>query len=120
MLVMADENFPGVTVGALKMRGHDVVWARTDCPGVSDKAVLERAQAEGRVVVTFDKDFGELAFRFGLPAACGVILFRLSAPSSAALTRMVVEILESRKDWHGSFAVVTEDRVRTRSLSGRN
>jgi hypothetical protein len=39
---------------------------------------LERAQREGRVVMTFDKDFGELAFRHGLAASVGVVLFRIT------------------------------------------
>ena len=44
---------------------------------VQDDVILSRAQAEQRVVVTHDKDFGELAFRARLPASCGVVLFRL-------------------------------------------
>jgi predicted nuclease of predicted toxin-antitoxin system len=58
-----------------------VVWIRTDAPGSSDRAILARAQAENRIIITFDKDFGELAFRFGLPATSGIILFRISPAS---------------------------------------
>jgi hypothetical protein len=46
-------------------------------PGSGDRVLLHLAQAEHRVVVTLDTDFGELAFRFGLPADSGVILIRL-------------------------------------------
>lgn len=56
----------------------------------SDTQVLACAQAEGRVLVTFDKDFGELAFHSGLPASSGVALFRISAPSSAHVARVAV------------------------------
>ena len=77
MRILADENFPEAAVEALRHAGHDVRWVRTEAPGISDREVLARAQADTRVVVTFDKDFGELAFRFGLPADCGVILFRV-------------------------------------------
>ena len=45
---------------------------------VADDAILARAQTEERIVVTHDKDFGELAFRSQLPASSGVILLRLS------------------------------------------
>jgi predicted nuclease of predicted toxin-antitoxin system len=70
---LANENFPGdaVAVDALRGGGNDVVWARTDAPGASDREILARAQREGRVPVTFDKDFGELAWRASLPAAAG-------------------------------------------------
>ena len=55
MRVIADENFPGDAINALQERGHDVVWVRTDMPASSDKQILERAQAEDRIVVTFTK-----------------------------------------------------------------
>ena len=66
MRILANENFPGDAVIALRQRGHDVAWVRTDVPSSSDIAILERAQRENRIIVTFDKDFGELAFRSGL------------------------------------------------------
>ena len=69
MRILADENFPGDAVDALQKRGHDVAWAHSDSPGDSDVAILARAQAEHRILLTFDKDFGELAFRSGLPAS---------------------------------------------------
>ena len=75
MRILAHENLPEDTVTALRRAGHDVVWIRTDVPGSSDEEVLRRAQLENRLPVTFDKDFGELAFRAGLPAAAGVVLF---------------------------------------------
>lgn len=90
MRILANENFPGEAVAALRARGHDVAWVRTDAPGSSDVQVLERAQREHRIVVTFDKDFGELAFHSGLPASSGVALFRISAPSSAHVARVAV------------------------------
>jgi predicted nuclease of predicted toxin-antitoxin system len=45
--------------------------------GSNDEEVLEIAMKEERILITFDKDFGELAFKKGLPAACGIILFRV-------------------------------------------
>jgi hypothetical protein len=44
--ILANENFPGEAVDALRYRGHDVVWIRTDAPGSKDRAVLEWAEAE--------------------------------------------------------------------------
>ncbi len=67
--ILADENFPGPVIRALRQRGHDVASVKEIMQGSGDRALLDRAQTEQRLVVTFDKDFGELAFRFGLPAA---------------------------------------------------
>ena len=77
MRFLADENLPGRLVAALRAAGHDVAWVRTEAPGSDDRTVLAMAAAEQRVLVTFDKDFGELAGRAGLPMASGVILLRV-------------------------------------------
>ena len=66
MRLLANENFPLRAVEALRLAGEDVVWVRTESPGISDHDVLARAVSEDRVLITFDKDFGELAVRHGL------------------------------------------------------
>lgn len=117
MRLLADENFPGAAVEGLRRRGHDVAWVRTEMPGLGDEGVLLRAAAEGRILLTFDKDFGELAFKKGLPAPCGIVLFRISPASPSLIARLAIEVLEARADWSGHFAVVEEDRVRMIPLS---
>jgi predicted nuclease of predicted toxin-antitoxin system len=116
MRLLANENFPGDAVEALRAGGHDVAWIRTDAPGIRDADVLARAQRESRIVVTFDKDFGELAFRARLPASSGIILFRISTPSAAHVTRVVTTAIESRTDWAGHFSVVEDNRIRMTPL----
>lgn len=117
MRILANENFPGDAVEALRQKGHDVVWVRTDAPGSDDRTVLQKARQEERILVTFDKDFGELAFRFGLPVTSGVILFRVRAPSSEYVARVTVTAIDSRSDWAGHFSVVEESRIRMVILS---
>ncbi len=68
------------------------------------------------MLLTFDKDFGDLAFHANLPAECGVLLFRISVPSPAVAARRAVEVLGQRTDWVGNFAVVGDDRIRLRPL----
>jgi predicted nuclease of predicted toxin-antitoxin system len=116
MRILANENVPGPVVAALRQHGHDVVAIKESTPGVSDRVVLERARAEGRLVVTFDKDFGELAVRFGLAPSTGVILLRLSGTAPDADNARAVAAITSREDWVGHFAVVTDDRIRLRPL----
>jgi predicted nuclease of predicted toxin-antitoxin system len=114
--LLANENFPAEAVDALREKGHDVIWVRTDAPGSDDESILTRAQRESRILITFDKDFGELAFRSRLPAASGIILFRISAPSSAHVACVAVEAVSSRVDWEGHFSVVEDDRIRMTPL----
>ncbi len=101
---------------ALQKSGHDVVWIRTASPGISDMEVLSRAQKEKRIVITFDKDFGELAFKQKHPAVSGVILFRISAPTASHVARVAVAALKSRSDWSGHFAVIENHRIRMTAL----
>ena len=70
MVILADENVPGAAVARLRDAGHDVSWVSEDAPGTADPDVLERASKEDRLLVTFDKDFGDLAYRAGLRARC--------------------------------------------------
>ena len=117
MKIYANENFPGDAVAVLRAHGHDVRWARTDSPGAADNWILEQAVAEQRLVVTFDKDFGELAFRRHLPATCGIVLFRIAMCAPEEVVRVIVTVLESRDDWPGHFSVVETDRLRMRPLA---
>ncbi|HLF71799.1 MAG TPA: DUF5615 family PIN-like protein [Dehalococcoidia bacterium] len=110
--LLADENIPKEAVDALRSAGHDVVWLTTESPGSRDRAVLERAQAEQRILLTFDKDFGELAFRAGLPSHCGIVLLRIEASGPAEASMTIVAALGSREDWAGHFSVVEPGRIR--------
>ncbi len=112
MRILADENCPGDLVHTLEERGHDVVWIRTDSPGVKDPHILNRAQAEEHIVLTFDKDFGESAFRQQLPAQSGIILCRLHGLPPARLISIVLAALDTQPSWIGSFTVITEQRIR--------
>ena len=116
MRISANENVSGTVIRELRDKGHDIFSAKESMAGSSDEAILARAQAEDRVVVTHDKDFGELAYRFGLPSSCGVVLIRLSGKNSETDNKHVVHVLESRDDWAGHFTVVEYGRLRMRPL----
>lgn len=116
MRFLADEYIPGSVIAELRNRGHDVLSAKESLRGEDDAAVLSHAQADSRVVITRDKDFGELAFHFGLPSACGVILFRLPTADRDVSVQRIVDVVESRRNWEGMFAVANERRIRVRPL----
>jgi len=116
MRLLANENFPLDAVTALRESGHDVAWIREDARGSKDEQVLARAQQEDRVLVTFDKDFGELAFRSRLPSTSGIILFRITATSSGHIANIANQALASRTDWAGHFSVVEDQQIRMTPL----
>ncbi len=116
MRFLADENFPRTAVEALRRAGRDLSWVTESAAGSSDEAVLARALVDERVLLTFDKDFGELVLRGGAAASCGVVLVRLPLTSPDLLARRVVASLATRPDWSGAFSVIELDRVRVRRL----
>ena len=116
MKLLVNENISGTVIRLLRERGHDVLSVKESMRSAGDEEILARAQAERRLVITHDKDFGELAFRWGLTAESGVVLFRLSGHNSDEDNQRVVEVLASHQGWTGHFAVVTDDRVRIRPL----
>lgn len=97
MKLLANENIPAALTRSLRAAGHDVNWVSEISPGITDTQVIELAIQQDRILVTFDKDFGELAFRRSLPATCGIILLRLPMDDLNRLIRMVVE--ETRFDF---------------------
>jgi hypothetical protein len=116
MRFLANENIPGVAVAALASAGHEVAWVRTTAPGIPDANVLAWAARECRILLTFDKDFGELARNATLPAESGVILFRLPMPRAGEAGAYIAALIASRNDWAGHFSVVEPGRVRMRHL----
>lgn len=118
MRILANENFPLSAVQAMRAAGHDVLWIRESMPGTSDPVILRLALEQARILVTFDKDFGELAFRARLPASCGVVLFRIRKQHPELLAGQIASFINSRNDWPGHFSVIEEDRVRMTALPG--
>ncbi len=119
MRFLADENFIGDAVRALRTRGHDVDWILEQKPGSIDDEVLALAQQDKRILLTFDKDFGELAFKLRLPATSGILLFRLRNLSPSEMTSLIVAAVESQPHWEKTFAVISRDRIRMIPLPAR-
>jgi hypothetical protein len=117
MRFLANENVPGAAVEALGAAGHDVIWMRTAAPGTDDSEVLAWAVREERILLTFDRDFGELARASALPTTCGIVLFRIPMPKPGDAGRRIADLVTSRDDWAGHFSVIEPGRVRMRPLA---
>jgi predicted nuclease of predicted toxin-antitoxin system len=117
MRFLADENFPAAAVEALRSMGHDVVWVRTEAPGSRDTDILAWTAREERILLTFDKDFGELARSAPLAAGCGIVLLRVPMPRPDDVGSRIARLVTARDDWPGHFSVVEHGRVRMRPLA---
>jgi predicted nuclease of predicted toxin-antitoxin system len=117
MRFLADENFPLPSVELLSGSGHDVAAVAREAPGASDEEVLGRAAQEGRILLTFDRDFGSLIYQRGAPVPEGLVYFRF-VPSSLEEPALFILALIDRPEPSilGTFTVAERDRVRQRPL----
>ena len=117
--LLADENYPGPSVAYLRGRGYDVLWVLETRPGIPDAEVLAWGRAEGRVVVTFDRDLAERLVRYGDPPPPGLVLLRFT-PEHPTHAGEVVAGLLARADLSvaGRLTVVDARKVRQRPLLG--
>src|SRR4029077_14814544 len=93
--------------------GSILEWIREIMPGADADDVLARSIAEQRVLVTFDKDFGDMAFRQGKLATYGVILMRPRLRAPDYVSRFIIGVLSQPIRWEGHFCVAREGRLRT-------
>ena len=117
MRLLLDSSIWPRTVDHLRAGGHDVVWAGDWPRDPGDEAILATAHRERRILVTLDKDFGELAVRHGRPHA-GIV--RLVAIPVADQAWLVERVLTRRATGLANGAIVTADpeRIRVRPSGG--
>ena len=101
-----------MVVSWLREFNHDVVSIYEEARGSEDNEILQRAFADNRVLITGDKDFGEMIFREGKPHK-GVILLRLGDMRAANNIRVIGQLLDQYGDQiSNNFTVVTENAIR--------
>lgn len=114
--LLADENVPRAVLDRLRADGWSVAAIAELAQGDSDAQVMARADYDSRVLITQDRDFGELAIARGLPVR-GVVLLELERLSlSSQAERASVVLSERRNALIGFFTVVEPARVRRRPL----
>ena len=116
MNFLADENCAGPVIRALRNAGHDVIAIAEVAAGATDQQVLDRALNENRVLITEDRDFGNLVYAQSRPSA-GVILLRFPANTRQAKPATLVEAVAAvGSRLQNSFTVVEPGRVRISSV----
>ncbi|MEW6555547.1 MAG: DUF5615 family PIN-like protein [Actinomycetota bacterium] len=114
---LANENIPLSTTKLLAEGGHDVICVADEIPGASDRQVIEQAITTNRIVLTFDRDYGELIFRHKARDVPGVVYFRFTPISPDEAGTMLLEILKEKIiTLSGKFTVIERDSIRQRSL----
>lgn len=114
MNLFADESVDRPVVERLREDGHDIVYVAELAPSITDDEVLREANSRSAVLMTADKDFGELVFRQGVIHS-GVVLLRLAGLANTTKGEIVAEVCRSREsELTGSFTVISPGQARIR------
>jgi len=115
MRLLADENIEAEIILALRHDGFDVTSVREISPGIDDESVLKLANEVEAVLITNDKDFGELVYRDRLWAR-GIILLRFETLVMPIRIERIKEVLKDRiGDLENSFTTISDGAVRIRT-----
>lgn len=114
MKVVADESVDKQIVDRLRSDGHEIVFISELEPGINDDLVLQRSRDLGALLLTADKDFGELVFRQHLLHS-GVMLIRLAGLKPEAKAELVAAVFKDLGDGLShQFAVLSRRALRLR------
>lgn len=103
---LADENFPHPSYRVLLAAGVDIIHTSFEAPSIDDVSVIQLARSESRVLLTLDRDHGELIYRKQIPAPPGLIYFRLRDYRPDDLGTIVLELLSKGVEFETYFTVV--------------
>lgn len=118
MKFLADMNVSMSTVLRLRGEGHDAVHLREQgLSRLADALILEKARHEGRVILTFDLDFGDL-MATGCHELPSVIIFRLRDETPVSVTLKLIDVIRVKREdlERGAILIVEHARYRTRRL----
>jgi len=114
--LVADENIDTEIIAELRGRGYEILSISENFSGIPDEEVLEIANKYNAILITGDKDFGELVFRRG-QANKGVILIRIFGVPQEEKARIVLEVFELHKtDFMENFTVIGKNKIRIKRM----
>ncbi|MBI4725690.1 DUF5615 family PIN-like protein [candidate division TA06 bacterium] len=113
MKFLADENVDKSVAERLRDDGHTVLYVLEMVPSISDDEVIRRANQEFALLLTADKDFGELVFR-QRRSVYGVVLIRLAGLSPQRKAAAAMAIQKHADELARNFTVITPRTVRIR------
>lgn len=115
MNLLADESVDRQIVDRLRLDGHDVFYIAESEPSIHDEQVFNRANTRQALLITADKDFGEIVFRERRLVSDGVVLIRLTGLSSDTKAKLVSEAFQKRgPEFPHRFCVISPGNIRFR------
>ncbi len=114
---LADENIARQTIAYLRSRGEDVVSVSDVSPSITDQSVIALARLDDRILLSFDRDHGELIFRHSAAPPRSVVYLRLEPPDPEFLNMIINALIElGQSGLDGQFVTVNKAGIRQRPL----
>ncbi|WP_243392335.1 MULTISPECIES: DUF5615 family PIN-like protein [unclassified Mesotoga] len=114
--LLADENIDQRLVSSLRLAGISVYSVAESATGITDEEVMGLSKDLGALILTDDKDFGEIVFR--KQRSCpGIVLLRLTGVDYSCKADQVIQVIKKYgSEMIGKFVVITAERVRIRKF----
>jgi predicted nuclease of predicted toxin-antitoxin system len=117
LIFVADENIDTDIIDILRKNGVNIISIAEDFPSIPDMDVLKISNNHEAILITADKDFGELIFRRG-EISEGVILLRIFGISQKQKARMILDVFKNHlTEFSGSFTVINKNKVRVKKMN---
>lgn len=115
MKFLANENIPLSSVRYLDKSGFDILSIGIFSPGIDDNAVMDIAMKEDRTIITFDRDYSELIFRYGYMPNAGVIYLRFAEYTPEYPGEIIRQLVNSGEiNFRKCLTVIDERGIRQR------
>jgi predicted nuclease of predicted toxin-antitoxin system len=118
MKFLANENFPFPSIQLLRESGIDVLSIAEKFPGISDHDVIEIALKKDLIILTFDKDYGEIIFKEKIKSPPAVVFFKYKGKETTFAGKIIDKIFEDKSILlDDKFTVIEEKNIRQRSFN---
>ncbi len=114
---LANENIPLATIYRLRNEGFDISSVGLDAPSITDSEVMQVAADENRTIITFDRDYGELIYKYGFRPPAGVLYLRMQNYQPEEPAELLLKLLNDQNlEFAGLFTVADERNIRQRKI----
>ena len=115
-MIIIDENVDQAFIDRLNKENYEIIDIKERQPGVSDKGVIKIAKSKGGLVITEDKDFGELVFSHNI-RGCSIILLRYNKPDCDLVEKNIIKVLVNYyENPEHFFITITPTKIRIRKI----
>lgn len=113
---LANENFPLKSIKLLRTTGYKVISILEENPGEKDEEILKKANKEKLIILTFDRDYGELIYHYKFPVPGGVIYFRFEPETPEEPGKILLSLLKKKIELFHKFTILDKKTIRQRAL----